>query len=249
MTKHKPIVLSIAGFDPSGGAGILADIKTMEKIGVYGMAVTTSVTYQNDENFSGLHGLSFSKIKKQLQPLFEKYSIEWVKIGLIEDLKTLRKLIQFLLRQNQHIKIIWDPILRASAGFNFHEKIQKKELQFILDNIFMITPNWQEIKPLSKEKDVVAGAHKLSEVTHVYLKGGHNIETPGTDLIWINKRLDILHPEQITELQKHGSGCVLSSAIASYLALGNSIHQSCQLAKSYTLKFLVSNTTNLGYHQ
>jgi len=67
-------------------------------------------------------------------------------------------------------------------------------------------------------------------------------------MIWINKKLDILHPAEITNLQKHGTGCVLSSALTAYMAQGNSVHQSCELAKAFTLKYITSNPTNLGYH-
>ncbi len=246
--KSKPFVLSIAGYDPCGGAGVLSDVKTFQQMGVYGLAATTCITYQHDTHFYDVHWLSFSKIKKQLQPLFKAYKINWVKIGLIKDSTMLIKLLKFLLEKNENIKIIWDPILRSGSGFNFKQKITKKDLKFILDTVFMITPNWNEVQPLSKENDVIAGAQKLAQYTHVYLKGGHNIETPGTDMIWINKQLDILHPAEITNLQKHGTGCVLSSALSAGMAQGNTIHHACELAKAFTLKYITSNPTNLGYH-
>lgn len=246
--KNRPYVLSIAGYDASAGAGVLADVKTMENIGVYGLAVTTCITYQNDDKFEGIHWLNKKKIKNQLYPILEKYQIEFVKIGLIENLELLSELIQFLLTYNPGIKIIWDPILRASAGFDFHKKMSKKLVHSILQQIYFITPNWNEVELLSQEKDVVVGAEKLAQKCNVYLKGGHNIETPATDMIWVQQKLDILHPTAITELSKHGTGCVLSSALAAFLALGNTTHKACELAKAYTYQFLVSNKNNLGYH-
>ncbi len=248
MTKKKPTVLTIAGFDPSAGAGVLADVKTFENIGVYGFAVTTSVTYQNENKFDGVKWLSVKQIKNQLYPIIENHTIDFVKIGLIENFKTLVAVIELLKAHNAEVKIIWDPILRASAGFNFHQKIPKKYLKYILKNIYLITPNWQEIQPLSNENDAIIGAEKLAQHCHVYLKGGHNIETPATDLLFIEDSIEVFHPKNITELEKHGTGCVLSSAMISYLAMGKSLYQACELAKEYTFKFLTSNPTKLGYH-
>ncbi|MBP8192249.1 MAG: hydroxymethylpyrimidine/phosphomethylpyrimidine kinase [Chitinophagales bacterium] len=249
MKKNRPYVLSIAGYDPCGGAGVLADIKTFETIGVYGLAVTTGITYQNDHKFAGVHWLSKKKIKNQLYPLLEAYKVEYVKIGLIESLEVQSEVIELLLGYNNDIKIIWDPILKASAGFSFHKKISKKYLKHIIDSAAWITPNWEEVQSLTGESDAVKGAEQLAAHCNVYLKGGHNVETPATDMIWINRKLDILHPAKISELEKHGTGCVLSSAIAAYMALGNSQHKSCELAKEYTYQFLISNETNLGYHK
>lgn len=248
MTKKKPTVLSIAGFDPSAGAGVLADVKTFENIGVYGFAVTTSITYQNENKFDGVKWLSIKQIKNQIYPIIESHTIEFVKIGLIENFKTLVSIIELLKAHNTNVKIIWDPILRASAGFDFHQKIPKKYLKYILKNIYLITPNWQEIQPLSNEKDAIIGAEKLAQHCIVYLKGGHNIETPATDILFIEDSIEVFHPKNITELEKHGTGCVLSSAIISYLAINKPLHQACDLAKEYTYKFLTSNPTKLGYH-
>ena len=248
MTKSRPYVLSIAGFDPSAGAGVLADVKTLEKIGVYGFAITTSITYQNEDKFDGVKWLSIKQIKNQIYPIIEKHKIEFVKIGLIEDFKTLIAIIELLKAHNDKVKIIWDPILRASAGFDFHQKIPKKYLKYVLKNIYLITPNWEEIKPLSNEQDAITGAEKIAQYCSVYLKGGHNVETPATDILFVEDSLEIFHPKHITDLHKHGSGCVLSSAITGYLALGNTLYQSCELAKEYTYKFLISNESKLGYH-
>ena len=247
-TKKRPTVLSIAGYDASAGAGVLADVKTFESIGIYGFAATTCITYQNENKFGDVKWLSVKQIKNQIYLILELHKIEFVKISLIENFKTLISIIELLKAHNPHIKIIWDPILRASAGFDFHKKISKKDLKYILKNCYLITPNWNEIQPLANEKDVVRGAEKLAKYCAVFLKGGHNIETPATDILFIENDIEIFHPTKITELEKHGSGCVLSSAITAYLVLGNDIKKSCLLAKEYTYNFLVSNESKLGYH-
>jgi hydroxymethylpyrimidine/phosphomethylpyrimidine kinase len=168
---------------------------------------------------------------------------------LIKNFKLLEELLELLHAYNKEIRVVWDPVLRASAGFDFHKKIPRKQLIHILGNIDLVTPNWDEVSALSGNADAVKGAQEIAEHCHVYLKGGHSVETPATDMLWINKRLDILHPTAITELDKHGTGCVLSAALLAYLALGHSWHKSCVLAKAYTYRFLVSNESKLGYHQ
>jgi hydroxymethylpyrimidine/phosphomethylpyrimidine kinase len=248
MTNPRPYVLSIAGYDPSGGAGVLADIKTFETIGVYGLAVTTCITYQNDHKFDGVHWLSKKKIKNQLYPLLDSYQIQFVKIGLIKNVVVLSEIMELLIGYNKSIRIIWDPVISASAGFTFHKKISGKYLEHIFHTIDTITPNWEEVRPLTKEKDPYRGAEQIAEQCNVYLKGGHNVETPATDLVWINKELTVLHPKEISALDKHGTGCVLSSSIVAYLALGNTHEKSFALAKDYSYRYLVSNQTNLGYH-
>ncbi len=248
MIKPRKTVLCIAGYDASAGAGVLADIKTFEHIGIYGFAATTCITYQNENKFGDVKWLNVKQIKNQIYPILELHKIEFVKIGLIQNFHTLITIIELLKAYNPLIKIIWDPVLRASAGFEFHKKNSKKELKYILKNIFLITPNWNEIQPLSNEKDVIEGAEKIAKHCAVFLKGGHNVETPATDILFIENDIEIFHPVKITELEKHGSGCVLSSAITGYLALGNDVKKSCSLAKEYTYNFLVSNKTKLGYH-
>ncbi len=249
MKKQIPYVLSIAGYDPSGGAGVLADIKTFEALGVMGLAVTTCITYQNDHQFEGVHWLSRKKIKNQLYPLLNTYKIQYVKIGLIKNLVILSELIELLISYNKDIKIIWDPIVSASAGYNFHKKISVKHLNHILGLIEMITPNWEEIIKLTDKPDASPAAEFISKYCNLYLKGGHNIKDLGTDRIWINKKEFVLKARNATSISKHGTGCVLSAAIAGYMALNNTKLASCELAKQYTYEFLLSNSSHLGQHK
>lgn len=233
-------MLSIAGFDPSAGAGVLADVKTMEQCGVYGFAVNTATTFQNEDQFDGVSWVSFKNIKKQLDPLFRKYKIEVVKIGLIESLEVLEKVILYLLDYNSALKIIWDPILSASAGFDFHSTINKELLEKILRNIYLITPNKPEYDLLNQVK-----------VSTVLLKGGHS-EVKDDVLILQNKKGEeriVIEGSSNKMNPKHGSGCVLSSAIASYIALGNELPLACIKGKHYVEKILGSNEGLLAYHK
>ena len=240
MITNRPYVLSIAGFDPSAGAGVLADVKTMEQCGVYGFAVNTATTFQNEDQFDGVSWLSFEEIKKQLDPLFRKYKIEVVKIGLIESLEVLEKVLAYLLEYNSTIKIIWDPILSASAGFDFHSTINKELLEKVLRSIFLITPNMPEYNLLNQVK-----------VSPVLLKGGHS-EVKNDVLILQNKKEQeriVIEGKTSKMDPKHGSGCVLSSAIASYIASGDELPLACIKGKQYVEKILESNEGLLAYHK
>src|SRR5690606_29234163 len=115
--KKRPYILSVAGFDPSGGAGILADIKTFEAYKTIGLGVSTALTYQTEDSFLGLDWQSEKQIDMQLEPLLKRYPIKFAKIGLVESLKSLSQIIEVLKHYNPGMKIIWDPILKASAGF------------------------------------------------------------------------------------------------------------------------------------
>lgn len=240
MITKRPYVLSIAGFDPSAGAGVLADVKTMEQCGVYGFAVNTASTFQNEDQFDGVSWVSFEDIKKQLDPLFRKYEIGVVKIGLIESLEVLEKVIAYLLAYNSTVKIIWDPILSASAGFDFHSVIDQEVLSKVLKNIYLITPNKPEYDLLNQVKE-----------SRVLLKGGHS--EVKDDVLILQKKTGeeriVIEGSTNKMSPKHGSGCVLSSAITSYIALGDELPLACIKGKQYVEKILESNEGLLAYHK
>jgi len=241
--------MSIAGFDPCGGAGILADIKTFESIRIYGVGVCTSITYQNAEEFSGLNWISYENITKQIDILLKKHKIDFVKIGLIENLKILDSTIDYLLLLNPGIKIIWDPIFKSSTDFNFHDDIKFKEIENICKKIYLITPNINEIVQIYKTDSAIESAKILSKFCNVFLKGGHSDEKKGYDYLFTSEKTFSFRPKVISEYSKHGSGCVLSSAITANLAKGFKLNKACLYAKYYITKFLKSNSSSIGYHK
>lgn len=256
MTKTRPYVLSIAGFDPSAGAGVLADIKTFEANKVYGLGVASALTYQNDISFEKVEWISLEKIIEQISVLQKRFDFEYVKIGLIENLDVLHEIIKALSTGHRALKFIWDPILKASAGFDFHNKIDRLKLKEICQSIYLITPNFDEIKLLTGEPDERIAAKQLSKFCNVFLKGGHNEKDLGRDYLFLSpseraerEGIFSFRAKQKIELGKHGSGCILSSAITANLAKGNTFHRSCMNAKEYTAKVLMSNKTLLGYHK
>ncbi|MBI4946582.1 MAG: hydroxymethylpyrimidine/phosphomethylpyrimidine kinase [Bacteroidetes bacterium] len=257
MPKERPCVLSIAGFDPSGGAGVLADIKTFEQHKVLGMGAVTGLTFQNDSEFDGVKWIETDEIIKQTEVLTRKFKFEFIKVGLIKDLQTLEVVISSLksLRkesfgQVSSLKIIWDPILKASTGFEIHKAIDKKKIADIYKNIYLITPNTDEIKILTGEIDEMQGAKELSKYCNVLLKGGHREKKKGYDYLFTTDgKIFSFRPKKISEIGKHGSGCVLSSAITANLANGNDLQRSCLKGKDYVTKYLMSSKTLLGYHK
>jgi hydroxymethylpyrimidine/phosphomethylpyrimidine kinase len=257
MKKIRPCLLSIAGFDPSAGAGILADIKTFEQHKVQGMGVVTGLTFQNDSEFDEVKWVETDEIIKQIKVLTRKFEFEFIKIGMIKDLDILTIITSHLPSPNS--KLIWDPIMKASAGFEIHKTIDKKKGIDICKNIFLITPNIDEIRILTGEQDAMKAAKELSKYCNVFLKGGHTpLSNPpskgerglGRDYLFtIDGKVFPFRPKKISETGKHGSGCVLSSAIVANLAIGNNLQRSCLKGKDYVTKFLFSTKTLLGYHK
>jgi len=247
--NERPYALSIAGFDPSGGAGFLADAKTMEAHRVYGLTVTTAITVQHESVFQGIEWVNLDLIKQQVVLLFQKYPVNFCKIGLIKNWFVLSEITDLLLSLNPAIKIIVDPIFRASAGFNFHQEVRLEHIENWLSKIYLLTPNAQELARIKEEeKDLMKIAEGLSKYCNVLYKGGHNETQKGTDFLFAENKVKELKPQKIVGYEKHGSGCVLSAAIVANLALGHDLLTACEKAKVYITNFLNSNKTLLGYH-
>ncbi len=249
MSGERINVLSIAGFDPCGGAGILADTKVFELHQVQGMGACTALTFQNESEFDGLSWVSFAEIEQQVEMLFKKYTFDVVKIGLIQGLPELERLVDLLIRKNPLVRIVWDPILKASAGYEFHTKIDPEKLIGILKKMYLLVPNIPEIELLNPDGVTPAiSAKKLSKYCHVLLKGGHGKTDLSEDILFENDQRYVFTQNRIEGEGKHGSGCVLSSAIAANLAKGYDLVEACRKAKNYTTDFISSNKGLLGYH-
>jgi len=245
--KTRPKILTIAGFDPSGGAGLLADVKTIEANKCAAFAVCTANTIQNETEFISPNWIDEKMVFAQLDILLKEHQFEFVKIGLIRSLEFLKKTIQKLKTNNQQPKIIWDPILSASAGFDLGYDLS--ELKEVLKEVYIITPNWNEVKQLSGNEDAQLGAEQLAQFTNVYLKGGHNPDRKGKDYFYFEQKIFPFNPKVNVRYEKHGSGCVFSSVLTANLALGFPIIKACLRSKSYMYKFLNSSPSLLGTHR
>ena len=251
MSENRKYVLSIAGFDPSSGAGITADVKTFEQHNVFGLSVITSNTIQNDSEFTKVYWIQPEIIFEQIEILFKKYFIEFVKIGLIENIDFLERIVVKLKEYNSDIKIIWDPILKATAGKEFHNGFEKNKLQNIFNSVYLITPNLDEFKILFP--DVTNPENELPKILkelniNLLLKGGHSETEEIVDTLFFDSNIFKFKGTKFKNYSKHGTGCVLSSAIVSGLANGLTLDKACENAKTYVENFIKSSKTNLGFH-
>jgi len=250
MKYKRPIVLSIAGFDPTGGAGVLADVKTYEQHRCLGMAVLTANTNQTETTFLSVDWFDKQTIIAQLQPLLNMYTISAVKIGIVENLDTLLEVLTLVKRGAPSALIVWDPVLSASSGFELHTSWNEETLHQVLGMIDLVTPNVPEVRKITQTDDEIEASFQLAQLTHVLLKGGHSAVRLGVDLLFEGGIPREIPSKSDTAkfVAKHGSGCILSSAIASNLALGKNLIEACQEAKQYIEKRLSSNEHLLAYH-
>lgn len=249
MFSERPFVISLAGFDPSGGAGLLSDAKTFEQVGVQGLGVCSAITVQTADIFESVHWVATPIIKEQLALLLQHYPIRFLKVGIVESFEVLYELLMYLKNSFPHIKVIWDPVIESTTGFAFHSAIDKTAFLKCCRHVYLITPNAGEAKELMNETNEVTAAMQLQLLTNVLLKSCKLQDGSIGDLLLANGERHDLRTALLNGYAKHGSGCVLSSAITAYLALDNNLYHSCRLAKAYTLAYLKSSTGLLGIHQ
>lgn len=246
--NKRPHILTIAGYDPCGGAGVLADVKTAEYHQCMGMGVLTANTIQTEDTFVSVGWVDENQLLKQLETLLSKYRFQAVKIGIVESFDRLQRIINKVRSFQSDVFIVWDTVLSASSGFDFVNDIHQESLISLLKSIDLITPNAIEVQKLTGNEDVFQGAKALSKHTDILLKGGHRTDKIGVDTLFYNGlEIDFL-PTKKQVYPKHGSGCMLSSAIASNVALGFSLDVACEKAKRFIEKQLSSNNSLLAYY-
>ena len=173
MTKQRPYCLSIAGFDPSGGAGIVADCKTFEQLKVHGLSVITGNTIQTEDQFYSYNWMSLETIIDQISKLLDRYHVRYVKIGLIKDVEMLTAILNLLHKRIENPFIIWDPILQPThGGDEVNQDRFSKDLKSILDKVSILTPNLPEYKRLFGDSDPKVVSEECQKI--IYLKGGHS---------------------------------------------------------------------------
>lgn len=245
-------VLTIAGSDCSGGAGIQADIKTMIMNGVYAMSAITALTAQNTTGVYGIQETSSEFLDNQLDCIFTDIFPDAVKIGMLSSSEIMRH-VASKLRQYQARHIVLDPVMVSTSGHRLMNKDAEETLQKELFPLAeVITPNIPEAEALTGMQITDAAsmenaARALYGTFHVsvLLKGGHCIND-ANDLLYANGHSTWIHGEHIDNPNTHGTGCTLSSAIASNLARGFSLEASVRRSKQYLTDALKSQM-NLGH--
>lgn len=247
LNKHI-YVMSIAGFDPSGGAGLLADIKAFEQHKVYGLAVNTANTLQTEDMFYSLEWTKQEEVLRTIDVLLDAYPVSAVKTGIVPSFSALQEIVSHIRRKDRRISIVVDPVLKSSTGFDFHDSASKKDLASLLEQIDLLTPNISEAVALTGNLNEETAAMQLAEHCNVLLKGGHSSNQLGVDYLYTRSGMVVLPPSRTDVSAKHGSGCVLSAAITANLALGLDLEKACRKAKIYVEQYLSSHPSLLGSH-
>ncbi len=240
--NHPPILLSIAGFDPSCGAGVAADLKTFAAHNCYGIAVVTALTVQSTQGVKTVHPTSASVLREQLDALAGDMNIAAVKIGMLGNKANAAAVAEFL-DKNRFAHVVLDPVVSPSAGDA--ELLDSGGIRFLREELMkratVITPNMREAALLSglEVKDLAgmkAAALKLAEIgaKAVIVTGGH-LEKP-LDLLYENGELNPFGGDHARSENTHGSGCTFASAVAAQLALGQQLREALILAKAYVFK-------------
>jgi len=234
-----PRVLSIAGSDSGGGAGIQADLKTFSSLGVYGMTVITAVTSQNTYEVKSIQAIDPNIVADQIDAVFEDIGVDVVKTGMLFS-KEIIEVVAEKMRKYK-VPLVVDPVMVAKSG----AKLLKEEAIVTLKRELIplatiITPNALEASYLaemkiSNLKEAIEGAKKIASLGSkaVLVKGGHLKEEKAVDILYYNNNLSLLESDRLETKPVHGTGCSYASAIACYLAKGEDIYNAVKKAKDF----------------
>jgi len=233
-------VLTIAGSDSGGGAGIQADLKAMAANGVYGMSVVTSITAQNTKEVTAVHDLPVSIIEQQLDAIFDDFDVAAIKTGMLSSAKIVGAVIRKLKHYNL-TNLVVDPVMVSKSG---HTLLQPEAIEQVKTALIplalVVTPNIHEAERLSGlEIRTLAVARHAAKMIHklgcryVLIKGGHLLVERGTDLLYDGNFFSMYKSEFFETPHTHGTGCTYASAIAAQVARGKTLPDAVQTSKAY----------------
>ena len=246
--KPNSKILIIAGSDSSGGAGIQADIKTVTALGGYAMTAITAVTVQNTRGVDSVIPIKPKDIRNQILFTCNDIRPNAIKIGMLHSSQVI-KIVANALKKVRSSKIVLDPVMVAKGGARLIDKSAIKTLRDkLIKKAYLITPNIPEAEVLTKTKiqtieDMIYAANILLKfgVKNVLLKGGHRQSKYMKDIFLNSKELKIFENKKIKTTNTHGTGCTLSSAIATFLSCGKPLKKSCELGIKYVNQAIRSN--------
>ena len=233
-------VLTIAGSDSGGGAGIQADIKAMSANGVFAMSVITAVTAQNTEEVTDVFELPPAVVASQLDAIFDDFDVAAVKTGMLSSASIIDVVVKLVTPQNV-TNLVVDPVMISKSGYAL---LKPDAIEAIKTKLFplalVVTPNVHEAQQLSGIAITsLADARRAAKIIHsfgckhVLIKGGHLLNERATDLLYDGRFFNVLKGEFIDTPHTHGTGCTFASALAAHLARGRSVLDAAQAAKSY----------------
>lgn len=242
ISSNTPIVLTIAGSDSGGGAGIQADIKAMSATGSFACSVITAITSQNTQGVSAIFPIPLDHVASQLDAVFSDLNVVAVKVGMLAD-SNIIKVVADKIKQYQPKHLVIDPVMVATSGDLLLEQSAISTLKEALIPLAdIITPNLPEGAALTG-KPVPASEADMQDMVEelralgakaVLLKGGHlEQDENSNDLLILPASTALISAKRFPTKNTHGTGCTLSSSIASYLAQGNELTQSVELGKRY----------------
>jgi hydroxymethylpyrimidine/phosphomethylpyrimidine kinase len=236
-----PVVLTVAGFDPSAGAGVAADLKTFAAHSCYGVAAITALTVQNTQGVSSVRPVDPSVLKESINSLLSDGRVKALKIGMLWN-KAAADVLREILEANPDLPAVLDPVLRSSNDF---ELIDSAGLDFVrkklLSRVTVVTPNIAEAAalaemPVDNVESMKAAARKLVEAgaRAVVVTGGHMEKC--VDVFFDGTNMESFTGDRIKPDNTHGTGCTFSSAVAANLALGRQLRDAVVLAKAYVVE-------------
>lgn len=251
MRNYKIPTLTIAGSDSSGGAGVQADLKTFSAIGTYGMSVITAITAQNTQGVFLVEDLSIEIIKKQIEVVFEDIEPAAVKIGMVSTPEIILEIVESLKKYNPKYLVV-DPVMISKSGYSLLKPEAKNNLiKYLIPMAYVVTPNTLEAEEITGMfiddlDDMKIVGEKILELgpKYVLMKGGH-LDGDAVDVLIGENTFEVYKQERIDRKNTHGTGCTLSSAITSHLALGYSIEKAVELSKDYITE-AIRNSFDIG---
>ncbi len=256
-------VVTIAGSDSSGGAGIQADIKTISAIAclsrhpLYAASVITALTAQNTQGVQSIQEVHPDFVAQQIKSVLSDLNVAAVKIGMLHN-ESIIDVVSFAMRQFKPPFIVLDPVMVSNNGAQLlHAQSVNRLKEKLFSLATLITPNILEAEKLasmriSNEQEQARAAKKLGDdyQVNILIKGGHLCKEQSSDVLYLYESMHCVwfHTNRIHSKNTHGTGCSLSSAIASYLAQGSSLKKAIDSAKNYVTKAILSGCTrNLGH--
>lgn len=236
-----PVCLTIAGLDPSGGAGIIADIKTFSAFGCFAAAAVSSVTFQNTQGVFGASHKSAEDVRKQVEPIIDDYEIAAVKSGMLPTREIIAETAR-LIKANSLPNFVVDPVVRSTSGFDL---IDDAALAAVIDLLFpiaiVVTPNIPEAErisgtPIRSFDDIRVAAKRMRELgaANVLIKGGHfDAAATAVDHLFLGDKLIKFEGQYFDTKSTHGTGCSLAAAITANLALGKTLPDAVDLSKKF----------------
>ena len=250
------ICLTIAGLDPSGGAGVIADIKTFTAFECFATAAIVSLTFQNTQGVFGAENQSAETVRNQILPILDDFEIAALKTGMLPTREIIEETAQ-IIAENNLKNFVVDPVVRSTSGFDL---IDDKALKVLIEKLFplstVITPNIPEAERIAEMKienveDIKKAAKIMRDfgAKNVLIKGGHlpisGFARSAKDFLFIGEDLHIFEDEFIETNATHGTGCTLAVAIAANLALGKNLIEAVKISKRFVTA-AIRTAPNLG---